>query len=455
MRSILAIASNTVKQAIRMKTAAVFILLLLVLLPVMGLAMTGDGTLKGRVQSFINYGFSLTTLLLSILTVVASIYSVTSDLTEKQIYTVLTKPVRRFQLLIGKLIGIIALNVFLLVMFSAIIYGITVGMGQYIPASDQERAQLQNEFYTARKSLKPQLPDVAAAVKAEYDKLKETGQLQQLYPGDSKERIISDLTYKKFQAEWSAPPGYEIIWQFDNVRPADPNDDLFVKFKYEVLENPLDLQVAGIWTIGDDRNMIEGPTPIRSLERKDLIRTAREIQTPSDVVAPDGYVAVGFFNDPRLNDTIVIFSLEDGIELLYKAGTFTGNFVRVVLMVLLRLVFLACLGILASTFLSFPVAILLCFVVLACGLMSGFILDSFTHLEKNVSLIYQYTVLPVIHFLPQFDKSSPSEFMVSGMILSWSVFFKMLAVMIGIKSVLLFLAAILIFAYREIARIII
>jgi uncharacterized membrane protein YdfJ with MMPL/SSD domain len=51
MHSIWAVAVNTIKQAIRLKIAAVFIVLLLVLLPVMGLKMTGDGTLKGRAQS--------------------------------------------------------------------------------------------------------------------------------------------------------------------------------------------------------------------------------------------------------------------------------------------------------------------------------------------------------------------------------------------------------------------
>ena len=52
MRSIWAVATNTIKQAVRMKIAAVFIVLLIVLLPVMGAAMTGDGTLKGKLQTF-------------------------------------------------------------------------------------------------------------------------------------------------------------------------------------------------------------------------------------------------------------------------------------------------------------------------------------------------------------------------------------------------------------------
>ena len=53
--------------------------------------------------------------------------------------------------------------------------------------------------------------------------------------------------------------------------------------------------------------------------------------------------------------------------MLYKADTFLGNFVRAVLLILCRLVFLACLGVLAASFLSFPVAILFCLVIFVTG----------------------------------------------------------------------------------------
>ncbi len=75
MRSIWAVATNTIKQAMRMKVAAVFLILLLVLLSAMGFSATGDGTLKGRLQTFVSYGLSLTSLLLCLFTIVVSIYS--------------------------------------------------------------------------------------------------------------------------------------------------------------------------------------------------------------------------------------------------------------------------------------------------------------------------------------------------------------------------------------------
>ena len=177
MRSIWAVAVNTIKQALRLKIAAVFIVLLLVLLPVMGFKMTGDGTLKGRIQAFVSYGLSLTALLLALLTIFAAAYTLTSDIKDKQVYTVLTKPIRRYQFVLGKLLGVILLDAVLLSLFSAIIYAITVSMPTFIKADDAQLAQVRNEFFTARASLKPAEPDISSDLDQAYEKLKQAGEV--------------------------------------------------------------------------------------------------------------------------------------------------------------------------------------------------------------------------------------------------------------------------------------
>ena len=106
MLRVWAVAKTTIRQAVRMKVAIVFMLLLLILLPLLGLTATGDGTLKGRLQTFVSYGLSLTSLLLCLLTIIISIYTITSDIEQHQIYTVVTKPIRRYQLLLGKFLGV-------------------------------------------------------------------------------------------------------------------------------------------------------------------------------------------------------------------------------------------------------------------------------------------------------------------------------------------------------------
>ncbi len=437
-----------------MKIAAVFIILLLVLLPVMGVSMTGDGTLKGRLQTFISYGLSLTSLLLCLLTILVSIYSVTNDIEKRQIYTVITKPIRRFQLLFGKLFGVILLDVALLLLFSAVIYTITIVTPKFFNPSKDELTSLNNEFFTARTSLVPAQFDVTQEVLDIYNKLEKSGQLP---PGLSRKEIIDRLTTQKQLEKRAATPGRELLWEFSNVKPIDPNQSLFIRFKYDVSVNPPDLQVFSRWIVGDDRPAKYGETtqtPIYTFDRKDLIRTFHEIEVPGDAVAPDGYLAVGFFNIP-LNNTVVMFPPGDKLAVLYKADSFTANFLRAVLLILFRLIFLACLGILASTFLSFPVAILFCLVIFFTGTISGFCLESFDYLSENISGIYHYTVRPLIRLLPQFDKFNPTKFLVPAKLLSWPLLAEAAALMVCAKALLLLLLALLIFSHKEIAKIIV
>ena len=454
MGSIWAVATNTIKQALRMKVAAAFVILLLVLLPVLGSSMTGDGTLKGRLQAFVSYGLSLTSILLCLLTIVVSVYSLTSDIKQRQIYTVITKPIRRFQLLLGKLLGVIVLNTALLLLFSAIIYGITIYMPKFCDAAEDELAQVNDEFYTARASITPPDLDVGKEVDEDYNKLKEAGQL----PEDmSRAEIIAQLTSQKKLEKRAAAVGSELIWEFHNVKPVDPNESLFIRFKYDVSVNPPDSQVYSQWFVGDYRQTRYGPdteTPIYSLARKDPVRTFREIEVPADAVTDNGYLAVGFFNVP-LNNTVVIFPLEDGLEVLYKADTFSANFLRAVLLILFRLIFLACLGVLVSSFLSFPVAVLFCLVVFFTATFSSFVLESFDFLGDNLSDVYSYTVKPVIRLLPQFDKFNPTKFLVPARLLSWYLLAKVAGIIVCVQAPLLLLIGLLIFSFREIAKVII
>ncbi len=442
-----------------MKIAAVFIILMIVLLPVMGMAMTGDGTLKGRLQTFVSYGLSLTSFLLCLLTIVTSVYTLTSDISKGQIFTVLTKPVRRFQLIFGKLLGVLLLDVALLILFSAVIYSIAVYMPKFLNAREDERTRVNNEFFTARACLSPLEGDIDREAQDIYKKLEKKDQLPPGVVGNKigHRNFIKTLTRQIRLRRRAVEVGHDLIWEFNNIKPIGPKQSLFIRFKYDVSVNPPDACVFSRWFVGDYRQVRDATgikTPIYTFDRKDLIRTFHEMEVPADAVAQDGYLAVGFLNVP-LNNTVVLFPPDEGLEVLYKADTFTANFARAVLLVLVRLVFLACLGMLAATFLSFPIAILLCLAVFFTGTISGFCLESFDFLSENVSGFYYYTFRPIVQLLPQFDMFNPAEFLVPARLLSWFLLAQAAGSMIFIRAVLLLLLALLIFSFREIAKVVV
>ena len=125
MGRIWAVARNTISQALRMKVAVVVIVMLAILLPLMGIVMGGDGTLKGKLQTFVSYGLSLTSLLLCVLTIAVSTHTLTEEIKRKQIFLALTKPLRRYEIVVGKFLGVVILDVFLLALFGGVILGFT------------------------------------------------------------------------------------------------------------------------------------------------------------------------------------------------------------------------------------------------------------------------------------------------------------------------------------------
>jgi hypothetical protein len=245
--------------------------------------------------------------------------------------------------------------------------------------------------------------------------------------------------------------------EFNNLKIKNPNQSLYVRFKYDVAVNPQDLSIYSRWVIGDIRQYRLGAkveTPIYGADRKDLIRAFREFEVPADAVASDGYLGLEFINVP-LNDTVVIFPLEDGLELLYKADTFTANFGRAILLIFARLIFLAALAVFAGSFLSFPVAILLCLSVFTMANMSGYIGESYHVVGSQPSGVYSYFLKPLSVFLPEFDQISPSKFLVPAQLFGWSSLGWLSFTTVGLKALPLAIMSLLIFTYREIAKVIV
>jgi len=454
MHSVWAVARNTIAQAVRMKVAVIVIIMLVILLPLMSVIMVGDGTLHGKLQTFISYGLSLTSLLLCLLTIAVATYTLTGDLKTNQIHLVVTKPIRRFQILCGKLLGVVILDVFLLAAFASVIYVLTLLIPKLAKAGSAELEQVKREFFTARLSLTAGLDEEkfnALATQA-YEKLERSRQLPETM---TKDQILSELRGQERLRARAVEPGARRVWEFENIAPADPNESLFVRYKYEVSVEPPDYRVHGSWLVGDYRQIRYGmgdwESPVARIERTELIRQFHEFEVSAGVIAPDGYLAVVFFNNPYLNQTTII---PEEVQALLKTGSFTANYIRAVLLILVRLIFLAALGISVSTWLSFPVAIFICTMFFFIGTVNGFIVESFSYLGQVIHIIYSLTIRPVLWFLPRFDgEFNPTQFMVSAKLLSWLFLVKVYAVTVFIKSVLLLLFGMWIFNNREIAKI--
>lgn len=456
MHSLWAMVRNTLSQAVRMKVALVVIVLLAVLLPLMSVVMEGDGTPLGKLQTFVSYGLGLVSLLLCILTIGISTYTLSYDLKRCHLFLVVTKPIRRYQIIAGKLIGILILDLVLLAVFGGIIYGLTLAIPKLVEVDPAQRERIQNEFFTARTGLKVTY-DEAQLRKAAEERLKMLRESGQLPREMSQFEALRELLAQERMIAKSCPPGRSKRWDFEGVQISEtnaPNARIFVRYKFEATTTLPDDTVYGTWRIGDFRQIETGQgrpkTPIYEVQRSDTIRTYHEFYVPADAVADDGFLSVAFFNNPTLNNTTIIL---DDVEVLYHSGTFTDNFIRSLVLIYVRLAFLAILGVSLTTWLSFPVAILVCLVAFLAGTANGFILDSFDGLGMTLGLIYNFTLRPLLWMLPQFDGVyNPSYYIINGRLIGAGFLAKTFFITVFIKGGLILLLGMWIFSRREIAK---
>ncbi|MCE5186174.1 MAG: hypothetical protein LLF76_08635 [Planctomycetaceae bacterium] len=455
MHSIWAVARNTLSQALRMKIAVVIILLMLVLLPIMGRIMVGDGTLLGKLQTFTSYSLGLISFLLCVLTIAIAAFTLSNDLKRKHIYLVLTKPIRRAELLAGKLLGIVLLDAMLLAVFGVAVFVLILLIWRYADVPAEQRLKTQAEFFTSRVAIKTELDKAQLTRRAQerYDKLKEQDQLPE---GMSFASILGELYGQESMKEQKVDPGQVKEWSFENVRiknPQDPNAVIFVRYKLQAVSEPPDQKIFSRWRVGDLRQFEVGAqikTPVPPVDRTDTVRAAQEFAISASVIAPDGHLGLAFYNDPTLNQTTVI---PQDVEVLYKTGGFAGNYLRAILLIFVRLIFLAVVGVSLSTWLSFPVTILICLVVFFAGLTNGFIVDAIGSLQTAVGIIYSFTVKPLLWLLPQFDGVyNPGSYIVEGRTLGWTFLAAAASLTLAIKAMLMLLLGIVIFNRREVAK---
>src|SRR5690349_21242686 len=142
-QQIAAVIGLTWKAALRFRLFIVITVLLLgavVLLPVL---IKDDGTARGFTQILLTYTLSAITALLGVSTLWLACGTLARDIEDCQMQVVAVKPIARWQIWLGKWLGIVSLNAVLLAISGASVYALLQWRSGKLPADQQ--ATLRNE----------------------------------------------------------------------------------------------------------------------------------------------------------------------------------------------------------------------------------------------------------------------------------------------------------------------
>lgn len=459
MSRIWAVARHMIAESMRMKIALVFLGIILLILPSMPFAISGDGvTLKSRVQSFLAYSLGSVGFLLSLLTVFLSAASLSNEIRGKQIFMIASKPIPRWQFFAGKWLGIVTLNAALLLLTGLTVWGFTIYLKTRPTTVPGDIEGLTSEVLSARHGVVSEKPDFSILVDERIRKLREEGRLENANP-DSEAEIRRQIQDDLRKTWWAIGPNQGREFEFKNLLVDREQGWVHIHMK-PLTPTGVDDLTWKIWYQAGDRNDPNTMAPEGQME----VVAERFVSIPisTRAVNADGTLFIRMANmDPK---NTMIFESDDSFTVLYDLGTFHWNLFRALSVIWCRLAFLTVVGLTASAFLSFPVGCMACFLVLIVASSSGFLSEAIEWARP-----LQYGVDPLwlgrtlvrgaasgfLWLVPDFSKFDPVENVVDGRVVPLMWVIHSFVILVLLKGLIVGILGSVIFTRREVAQVVV
>ena len=232
------------------------------------------------------------------------------------------------------------------------------------------------------------------------------------------------------------------------TRPRDPKQKLQLRYRLRAVRRPRSGTLVSVWAISG----------MAAWTQTDSADTASSAPIPPQAIREDGTLTL-FYSNSRYSPSAVNLKLND-ISLYYPVASFEANLLRAGLLVGQRLMFLAALGLLFATFLSFPVTCMACLVLLVIGVMGHFIVEA-TNLAPYASAgpgafdyFSHWLVRIFFKVMPQLPlMGSPGDALVDGTNIGWLEVGAEFLTGTGVRALAALLLGWLIFRRRELARV--
>ena len=301
MQRLLAITALTWKAAFRFRLFWVLTGLLLCSVVVLPLLIKDDGTARGFIQILLTYTLSVITALLGFSTLWLACGTLARDIEDCSMQMVVVKPIARWQIWLGKWLGILLLNASLLGVSGASIYSLlqwrTSRMEHALAQARQARdgklaahleAQLgilRNEVFVARGSLKEPMPDIESDVNRQIEKLPNKGALS---PEQLEETRVQ-LRERIKAVQQVVPPNHLRRWTLDLglQRHLLRDQPLFLRVKFYAAQTNETGTYLGLWQVGPPES-----NRSRSLPQSLAANTFHELTIPPNLFDESGKLSL-------------------------------------------------------------------------------------------------------------------------------------------------------------------
>ena len=374
------VARAVVDEAVRMRSTLVLLILLVGLVPVLPLLLDPAERLAYRVQFLISWALGATGLILGFLTIFLACGSVCGDIDSGRIHMTLSKPLERWEYLLGKWLGIVLYDLLLVVVAGGGAYTLVrmLAAGPAIDAADREAVDRQ--VLVARREVAPEPDnpqDYAARIAAAIASLEaDSPEFFATQPAATRRRIASE-----YRRQWhTVTPDMETTFVFPRLG-TQGRADADVQLEVEARVTNVDVDLADVrfalWLNGRPWPLANGTQVEETLPS----RARHVFDLPAERIAESDELRVRVANrnlvpPGETRPTAITFAPGDGLRVLVRTGGFEANFIRCLVLLWGKLALVAAAGVAAGAMFDLPSAILATLVLAAGALGSEFFRDA-------------------------------------------------------------------------------
>ena len=459
MKPFFAIIGLTLKNALRSHVFQILLLLLMLCVGIIPFSI-GGGSAQDFVRVSLLYSIWAITLILALSSLWLGCFIMAHDIDSYQLHMVVTKPISRVTIWLGKWTGINLINFTLLLIALGAVYGIVM----YRYNSDDrftqaDRQRIASEVLVGRRVFMPTAPDFNKMARlALQEKMRKTGVLS----SEEQDKLYAELLQQIGAGYSELPAGQIKGWTFENL-PDIGNEPLFLRYRpYLGKVSSQDQRVSHLqWIVmrpageavlpsGEKVAASEWPQPLSEQPEQIFTGAFYEKIIPGEwqVISPDRKVRIAVINSDKFNDKHY-YQPSDGPKLLLRICGFEGNYLRMTLVIMIQLALLSALACSFGGFLTMPTAVFMVASYLLLGSFSALLTDqsffvstTWDHIGQNLAKLLLTIVIP----LQAFDVT---ELLSTGELIEYSLILRLFLQCFVFRGMPLFLFGIWMYRRRE------
>ncbi|MBE6358328.1 MAG: hypothetical protein E7057_03665 [Lentisphaerae bacterium] len=466
MKAFLAIISLTFRNAMR---SHVFQLLLVVLMLCVTLIpfSVSVGKAEDLIRVSLLYSLWSVSIILTLSSLYLGCYVMSHDIDSYQIHMVVSKPVSRITIWLGKWLGINLINVILLLIAGLVVYGMVMYRYQVVSEegltadrqsaremAQAEKERIRTQVLVGRRSYMPELRDPEEIANAAVrNKVKEMAAKGESVTDEQLVSMRDEIKSQLDKLPVEVLYGSAHTWTYKNL-PEDLNkSSLTLRFRpylgkvssEEQRQSQMSWAVLNpktVKTAGEEGSFMYAPA------ESYFTGEFHEKNLPTDIIDENGTLKLRVVNADSQKGKLY-FQTADGPKLLVPVCGFELNYLRAMLVMIVQLLLLSGIACAFGGFLTMPTAIFMVASYLLFGAISLVLTDSeffVTNIWDQLGRALANVLLWVVIPLQNFDVT---DMLSGGELIEFSFIGNLFVNYFLLRGVPLFLFGMLLYRRRE------